>query len=606
MSYTELNESSPRSDQPSSIKIPMKVHQLASLHYINKLETEENFIVDNKKIESTIGVIADKVGSGKSLIVLSVIANNPTLHKNLNIYRSDGYINTIKVSSNNNFIDTNIIVVPHGIVKQWIKYITDYTNLKYITINSAKTFKVINENINILNNYDIVLVSSTKYNDFAKLFVNSDFNSYGEQTKVSRVFFDETDSIKIPACRKIHASYYWFISSSYKRLLSPNGYVRYANDYGELSVYYNYSLGFYKRVVIEGITCRGFIKDVLVKFGALSENITSKLIIKNSDSYIQSSFNLEDPNIIKIICKNPLSLNILSGTISNEVMSHLNAGDIQGAIEKLDCTKVEENNVVKTVTKDIEKSINNKKIELQMKSQMTYSSEQAKKNSLEKIKFKLKELEKKKHLIIDRLNENKICPICYDNINTCAISNCCKSSFCFECLSMWLSKNKGCPLCRQPMNVNNLIVVTDQENKQTKNELIDKIDHIRDILTNKINEDSKVLIFSEYNNTFNRISELLDEKNIKYSRLLGSGSSISSKVESFKSNKEDSIKVFMLNSHHFGSGLNLENTTDLIIYHNMSDELTNQIVGRAQRPGRKNKLNIYLLCNENEQYNSVF
>ena len=73
MSYTELNESSPRSDQPSSIKIPMKVHQLASLNYINKLETEENFIVDNKKIESTIGVIADKVGSGKSLIVLSVI-----------------------------------------------------------------------------------------------------------------------------------------------------------------------------------------------------------------------------------------------------------------------------------------------------------------------------------------------------------------------------------------------------------------------------------------------------------------------------------------------------------------------------------------------------
>ena len=53
MSYTELNESSPRSDQPSSIKIPMKVHQLASLHYINKLETEDHFMANNKKIEST-------------------------------------------------------------------------------------------------------------------------------------------------------------------------------------------------------------------------------------------------------------------------------------------------------------------------------------------------------------------------------------------------------------------------------------------------------------------------------------------------------------------------------------------------------------------------
>ena len=109
---------------------------------------------------------------------------------------------------------------------------------------------------------------------------------------------------------------------------------------------------------------------------------------------------------------------------------------------------------------------------------------------------------------------------------------------------MWLSKNKGCPLCRQPMNINNLIVVTDKETKETKNELMDKIDHIRDILTNKINKDSKVLIFSEYSNTFNGISELLDEKNIKYSRLLGSGTSISSKVESFKSKRSSHVKKF--------------------------------------------------------------
>ena len=81
---------------------------------------------------------------------------------------------------------------------------------------------------------------------------------------------------------------------------------------------------------------------------------------------------------------------------------------------------------------------------------------------------------------------------------------------------------------------------------------------------------------------------------------MGQGSVISSKVNSFKEDSPNSIKALMLNSNYFGSGLNLENATDLIIYHNMNEELTQQVIGRAQRPGRKNKLNIYVLCYENE------
>ena len=51
----------------------------------------------------------------------------------------------------------------------------------------------------------------------------------------------------------------------------------------------------------------------------------------------------------------------------------------------------------------------------------------------------------------------------------------------------------------------------------------------------------------------------------------------------------------MLNSRFFGSGLNLENSTDIIMYHAMSPEITKQVIGRAQRPGRTQPLNIWNL-----------
>ena len=54
-----------------------------------------------------------------------------------------------------------------------------------------------------------------------------------------------------------------------------------------------------------------------------------------------------------------------------------------------------------------------------------------------------------------------------------------------------------------------------------------------------------------------------------------------------------------MNARYCGSGINLENTSDIFIYHSMSTELTQQVIGRAQRPGRDSCLNVWML-HENE------
>jgi len=89
----------------------------------------------------------------------------------------------------------------------------------------------------------------------------------------------------------------------------------------------------------------------------------------------------------------------------------------------------------------------------------------------------------------------------------------------------------------------------------------------------------------------------LEKNNITYSKLSGSSSRISNIIDKYSKNE---IKVLLLNAKHYGSGLNLQMTNDIIIYHRMSNDLEKQIIGRGQRLGRTSTLNIHYLCYENE------
>ena len=71
--------------------------------------------------------------------------------------------------------------------------------------------------------------------------------------------------------------------------------------------------------------------------------------------------------------------------------------------------------------------------------------------------------------------------------------------------------------------------------------------------------------------------------------------------------KNGDLDILLLNSEFCASGINLENSTDIVIYHAMNKDKTTQVIGRGQRPGRNGVLNVWKLCHENElQYGDVF
>ena len=105
----------------------------------------------------------------------------------------------------------------------------------------------------------------------------------------------------------------------------------------------------------------------------------------------------------------------------------------------------------------------------------------------------------------------------------------------------------------------------------------------------------KFLIFSDFEQSFGRMIPYLDTCGLKYATI--KGNSVNETIRKYRS---DELDALLVNSRNYGSGLNLENTTDVILFHKFENQLEQQIIGRAQRPGRTSVLNVWYLLNENE------
>jgi SNF2 family DNA or RNA helicase len=125
-----------------------------------------------------------------------------------------------------------------------------------------------------------------------------------------------------------------------------------------------------------------------------------------------------------------------------------------------------------------------------------------------------------------------------------------------------------------------------------------KIEFMEYFIRTKINSECKVILCSSYIRIFNDIKHLLNNYNIKYKELDdGNVNSISKSINDYN---YGNINVLLLNSNLFGCGLNLQCTSDIVFLHKTESELEKQIIGRAQRIGRKNSLNIWYLMYQNE------
>ena len=604
--YNNLDNISPKIIQDDKIKIRLKEHQKTAIQAMLKFENDglisftqnayiQNYhivdedeikrynhyypnyrLMDSKakfkqmkfEIETNYGILADKVGSGKTFETMGLIAYGQ-IPKERDRIISSSIFTVTKYKDIQKAIKTNLIIVPHNIITQWASTF-EYSNLLTFVISKRTDIEHLEfeENIfdeqkpmkgadydetNCVPYYDCIIVSSTMFDIFYNKFIN---------IKWARIIIDEIVSIKLPTNLEFKCNFIWFLTAT------PSGIK---------------------------MVKRNYIRTLVV---SMSDYIINNIIVKNNDEYVDESMKLPAIKQIIIKCLTPKELSIIKGYVDQEILTMLNAGNIQDAITKLNCNIETSDSILEVITKKIKKELYNKRQELEYEQKRIPDDTKIHEEKIKKIQTKILELENKCTGIEDRVKSFKEdnCPICLDNLEIPMLTPCCNNLFCVKCLT----NCSKCPLCRENINISKCIVINDEKKDQKINidKLCSKVDNLITLI--KSNPNGKFIVFSNFDKTFENLYKKLNDNNINNNRLIGSHAVINSTIKRFESGE---IKVLMLNALNYGSGLNLQMATDIIIYHELDIELETQVIGRAQRLGRTTQLNVYYLLNENEKIN---
>lgn len=537
-------------DQPQSFRINLYRHQLANIYSMEKMETNKMVEIEGNVKETSIGFLSCDTGTGKTATVIGMIVRDkmiwdidtPYVHDICTTF-SGG---RIKIHHKNYMkkLNCSLIVMSSTILHQWKSELAQ-SDLKVGYVFSNKTVETVEP-----DEFDVILVTTTMYNKFV-----SQFN--GKAWK--RFVFDEPSHIRVPAMKAIQAGFYWFVTASPYSIVSQHS------------------------------KCKSFMNEIMSTDDEhMFSVIINGLVIKNDPEFVKQSFNIPPTSYIIHECFQPLS-NIVEGFVSKTIHNMIEAGNIGGAILALGGN--ETSNVIELIQRKKQEEL--EIIDSRIRIYMIRNDEirvQEWKNRKNRITNQLVEIEKRLETSLE-----SDCSICASKLSSPVLEYNCQNLFCGSCLFEWLKKNTTCPICRSRINPCSLVYIKTQTNEEIKKikRPPTKLEIVIDIIKQK--PDAHFIIFSDYDDSFDPICNFLKENDISFVHLKGA---MNKKEKSISAYKNGLQRVMFLNSMYDGSGLNLQETTDIILYHRMGESKRQQIIGRANRIGRKIPLTVHQLVVE--------
>jgi SNF2 family DNA or RNA helicase len=607
ISVSELSEADPIAPQPENINVTLKRHQLTLLHRCRQYESEElplsqfQSLLSNHSISSRdymrtrVGILGDHVGSGKSFVLLSLVLTSSDIHAGPAL-RSYGCNQVLLCKQDQTrSLNTSLLVIPHNLCAQWTTYIDTFSsNLKYLMINKNRmVHSIVAEDI---STYDLVVVTSTFYNRVASILTSRNL-------KMRRVLFDEVDDINIPSCMPVDSEFYWFVTASYGNLIWPRGYNKW--DPSTMRCIWHAT----------GIKNSGFIKTL---FSDLSNNVDREvvkiLVVRNKPEYVQQSMILPAMDARNVLCKTPPSINILNGLVARQIIDALNGGDISSAMQFVNPhNRTSEDGIIQVLIDKYSRNLHNLNERLELCVRIQYESEDDRAAERARVEAQIADVQRRIDSIKERIRSTNTCCICFDAMQNKCVVPCCSNSYCFECISRWLTSGRtpACPMCKHvPLRMDDLMLVQADlvpaperpapPSRDQISEMHDKLQNLEAILLNR-QEHSKFLIFSSYDNTLNNIVPVLDRLEMRHSCIRGNHAVVRNTVDKYRNSDLDALLV---NASQYGSGLNLENTTDVVLFHRFGSEIEKQVIGRAQRLGRTQPLRVWYLLHDVEMQQS--
>lgn len=516
--------------------------------------------------------------------------------------------------------------------------------------------------------YKIILASSNYWNlYFKKYLVNSELYNSNDYL-ISRVIIDEVDTIDIGKRTDITllpSSFYWFISSNYENLFHPNGRRNIANDYYNNN--YNYQLNntnYNDNPIANNFiqinrnlqnsklrnydNIRGFMFMNYLKsfFSGFDKDKFSKIFILNDPHWIKKSIQM--PNIINY---EYFAIDEIEEHIENlikyggceKIVNYLNCNDWEGLSHYTNCDVKNPIDLYLYLMKELDIQIENRKIEIEyrikLKNRDNISNREIQdyQNKINKLEEQCNSLKVRKDTIKNNINNinNDDCLICAEKLKHPVFVRCCYLHYCTECLMNYFKSNnqskQSCPHCRQEINKNMMFFIKDHEGINISNINIStnlnnilennnknnnkyecqynvyeysyktKFDILYDIIIDKRNNLQRILIFIDKISVFDKIVKEFENKNIPFGKLNGSIFHMNKIIKKYFTGE---TPILLLNACSYGTGINLHNTTDIILFNRMDRCLESQIIGRAQRIGRdiNSSLKVHYIMYRNEKY----
>lgn len=626
-SVMELTEHHPRAAQPDGCKVELMPHQLTLLHRCRQYENEKiplsSFRVPpgahadatdhDDVLETKMGIMGDSVGAGKSYVILGLVTTNTVSMRTGPSLRSYGCNHLVFYTHDRHTrpVRTTLLVIPHNLVGQWTGYIRAFSDdIKYMMLNRKRMLSLLLDD-GAVDAYDLIVVTNTMYNDAVARLAS-------KNVRLRRVVFDEADDLKIQTCAPVDCEFCWFVTASYANLLWPRG--GYERPHLRTSALYGHDLVSAGRL---GISSTGYIKKLFTDLDhGLSKAEAKMLVVRSQQAFIETSMRLPPVQTRTVTCKMSTALRILNGIANNDIIAALNAGDIDTAMDIANPHhRGTEDSIIQALVHGYERQLLRYQDRLHnAQHTMLFSSDAEREAYVNRQRAHVQDVQRRIDTIQERVRGSDTCCICLCEFDNKTTLPCCGNSFCFACLTKWLTHNQpmtpACPMCKAKTNMRDMMVVRDDDataaaslgaaapapdEMSAQN---DKLQNLEALFRRRLSERSaregaplKMLVFASYENAFDKIAAVLRRTNLRFARLRGNHMVIQHVIKEYRTGHLD---VLLVNARQHGCGLNLENTTDVVMFHKFDDELEHQIIGRAQRYGRVDPLRIWYLLHANE------
>ena len=607
--------------------------------------------------DTNIGVLSNEVGSGKTINVLGFIASNKNKYEITNsdeanynaiydtvedlpealitnilsFYKNDGSYKFLTYEKNSEFtsdvhnylslaqelydttepinecvnynrdinytIKTNLIIVPHNLVNQWAEEIKEKTHLSIFVISTKRHLAKMTLdgklNLEEIEKYDIILCNINKFKELNN-FVMEDATMMW-----SRVFIDEADDIKITFFPHIYCEFLWIITATPSRLCrAKNGFIRRIFGYGATGEY------------LDAIT------------------------LSCEASFVAKSKNYKQPDYIHHIIDSPYmykkALEIIS---SRSVLSNIFTNDFESMKSRLPWVNLSTN---QTLLFYIHRQIEIKIIYLLRRMVKICEYDITSIGAIPRlVRQNIEKYDERYRILCEyirfykeifgRIRHQRLCIKCEKTTKSYLYRR--ESANCYDC-------EAGIR-----MNLGNVYVGTDDifisrfyrlngdirfkrfENAQTSTDvfniistdvdvemskdigpLVDnsnaKIEKLIYSLKEDIENGRRALVFSDSLNFFKVIQERLLDSEIEAYELKGNNNTIKKRVRLFNEGK---VNILLLNTKYMGSGTNLQAASKIYIMNHIDSETETQVIGRANRHGRKGDLEVHYILYDIEK-----